>query len=81
MNWDFMDWVMAMLMALIFGLLAFVVYVVWQGATAETFELVKAEWHCTDERSETHLRPMLVGKVMVMLPITQKVCDRWERRK
>lgn len=71
----------SLILAAFVVVMALILYAGLKRSAAETFELVTHDWECTEEHSETHLQPMLVGKVTIMQPITRTVCDRWERRK
>lgn len=74
------EWVLVALAAAVLGLMGWVLVMLWQESQAPAFELRKDEWSCTAEHTETRYRPQLVGKVTIMVPYTESVCDRWERR-
>lgn len=67
--------------AAIVALFAALGWAIWDGATATTFELRQDQWTCTESHSETRQRAQLVGKVMIMVPYNETVCDRYERTK
>ena len=66
--------------------LSFVLIVVstvaaYSGSQRPTIVLNKAEWECTKSEQRTHLQPMLVGKITVMVPIPRTVCMEYRLRK
>jgi hypothetical protein len=50
------------------------------GPKPKTFELVVAEWSCTDSHEERTTTLVMVGKVPVTNVHTNTICDRWERK-
>ncbi len=58
---------------------ALVVWMVWL-ANQPTFSLIKAEWRCTKSHIETTLQPISQPNgSTTLLPVTDEVCDRYER--
>ena len=76
---DWMKWVLSALLAIFILLLATVGVAVWQDSNLPTFELKKDDWECVEEERRTHLQSMLVGKIMIMQPITNTVCLEYRR--
>lgn len=84
MNWYVMDWIVNVTVGVIMAVCALVMGVcivalglaLYDGATAETFELRKDQWTCA--KSHTESRMVLIGKVVA--PQSQTVCDVWQRQ-
>lgn len=45
-----------------------------------TIELIKDNWECVESEQRTHIQPMLVGKITVMMPMNSTVCVQYIRR-
>ncbi len=56
------------------AILGFAFYAAYSDARAPKFELNKRDWKCTKSEEKTHLQPMLVGKVTILMPMTHTAC-------
>ena len=82
-KWEQVDnWFFGLLVAAIIVVIGCIIFGFWTALKRErgpTFELNKAEWVCT--KSETGLRtqPMLVGKVVILMPVNNTECIEYHR--
>jgi hypothetical protein len=63
----------------IVGGLATAIVVLVQRERSPTFELRKADWHCTAHHQETRLLPIHSGKTTIIVPQSDDVCDTYVR--
>lgn len=75
---DFIGWVLAIAIGLILLALGVGIY---DEVVSEKLTLTKAEWACTRSETQTVMYPQLVGKVTVMVPRIENVCQTYERVK
>lgn len=45
-----------------------------------TIELKADEWECAKHETRTSMVPVIIGKVLVMMPMTSRVCVLYSRR-
>lgn len=69
-----MEPVETFIVIVIAAVLAVVGWSAWSSSESGVITLNVSEWRCTDTRTETHLQPMLVGKITTLIPITQQRC-------
>lgn len=77
MNW--FEWALGGMLVVLVLALAAVGVGAWKDSKRPTFELKKDDWECVKDERRTHLRPMLVGKVTIMQPVTNTVCLEYRR--
>lgn len=71
-----MDGIQALIIACGVALLLFLGGMVLHRANSPTFNLYKDDWQCVKTHNSVRFQP--VGKVMV--PITDKICDQYNRK-
>lgn len=75
-----MNVLMGMLLTVVAGLAAFIVWIAYDASTAPTIELRKDSWQCTKQSTSTVLIPVSTGKTTVLIPSQQTSCTQYERR-
>ncbi len=75
-EWDFMDWVMSLLVLAVIGGVLFIPVAIYLESQRPTFELAKEDWVCTDYKTYTTF--VMSGKVMV--PVYHKDCTQWTEK-
>lgn len=82
-NWsDY--WAEKLLLGLVCGLLAFVLWLLvamYQDSKLPTFSLRKDEWVCQKEEPRTFLLPQPVGKATILIPHSRQECVEYARVK
>jgi hypothetical protein len=51
---------------------------IWKTAS-DSIVLSKTNWTCTNSTNKTHLQPMLVGKVTILMPMSHQVCVEYKK--
>lgn len=81
---DFITWILGWVLGLIvvacFVLIGLLIYLAIIDAKSPTFELRKADWHCTVSRQQMSTMVISTGKTTTVVPRTVTVCDQWSRR-
>ena len=73
-------WLKASIAAAIALILTGALWVAYNEYQRPTIELKKDDWECVKSEQRTHLQPMLVGKITILLPMTSAVCVEYRRR-
>jgi hypothetical protein len=69
--------------ALVAAVIALVGWLGWSAyadSQRPTVDLKRDDWECTKSEARSHLQPMLVGQVTVLIPMTTTVCLEYARR-
>jgi hypothetical protein len=73
------SWIEAAIVAAIVLILGAVGVAAWSDSQKPTTEIRKDEWDCVRTEPRSHLQPMQVGKVMILMPMTSTVCVEYRR--
>ena len=66
------------LMAIVAIAIAWLSFALWQKITSPVIKLNKDEWACTKSEKRSHLQPMIVGKVTIMMPMIDNICMEYQ---
>jgi hypothetical protein len=73
-------WVLSLIAAAVVGIIGLVLVSAYRDSQRPTFELKKDDWTCARSEQRTYLRPMPVGKVTTLMPMSMAVCMEYRRK-
>lgn len=78
---DIEDFFVAVIIIAIIGILGWLGFAAYKNVTAETIEINKSEFACTEYENVTGYRTTLVGKVTVVTPYSIEECINYKKIK
>jgi hypothetical protein len=75
-----MMWIPSALVAVVFAFVGWLDWSVYADSQRPTFDLKRDDWEGTKSEARSHLQPIFVGQVTVLIPMSTTVCLEYARR-
>jgi hypothetical protein len=77
---DAMMWIPSALAVVVIAFVGWLGWSAYADSQRPTVDLKRDDWECTKSEARSHLQPVLVGQVTVLIPMTTTVCVEYARR-